>query len=978
MLHFAGISSIMYLLKQGGDILPELKPDCPILDGLMAGQCYSDHDGVRCYPAIQLETSDKYIIKVISIPASPSQMEALMLAGAIADTEDAKRYFRTLADGVVEEAHLLNELASLEGFIGCSRIEMEEDAENNGYLVYLLTPYQEAVDLVLTQGAMTHLGAINMGLDLCSALVACRRSGNMYVDLKPTNIYKTEKGNYCIGDLGFISLKGMKYASLPGKYRSSYTAPEMADCFAELNDTLDIFALGMILYQAYNGGKLLYEGTAPAELPAPPMYADYELAEIILKACHPDPCQRWQDPAQLGQALAGYMQRNPVDDIPIVPLPVEEEPQQEQETEEAVEEFLPEMTQEELDAAMAEEDTAAESEDDELVLIAALAAEDSSSELNVLAAEDSDVSEQEASEEETAQMLAQADELMTLTPPEPVVAPEAVHVPDPAPIDDDAALVAAVSAEPEAIESKDATDNAEDSPVDAPAPKQKKLFPWAKVIVTAVVLFLLAGIGFGAYYYYNYEYLQYIDAIQITGTDHTATVTVVTKSEEGILYVTLTDSYGNSHNEALVNGTATFTNLNPQTRYTVELQVIGFHELRGDIVDHFTTATQTEILSFQATIGPVDCSVNLSFTSAGPQPDSWKVIATADGQPTIVEEFTGNSVTVSGLHAGSHYTFLLEPVGELYMSGQTAVEFTATNIILAQDPQIIQCQDGMLHIVWSIPEGETVGSWTLRCYNASGYDVTVTTSDPEYVFHDVDHSSVTTVEITAAGMIKSVSTSICANPITVLDYSFQPQGDGTILLSWNFAGVAPAEGWQLAWYIDGVAQQLILTDTNSALIPLEIPGSHYAFSLSIADGTYIFNPTFEDSVAQAEAFSGNKLTAADLLCQTFRAPNKKNWTYKNVTDSCITSEFALNEQIYLMLSTSKTIVKSSDPITLTCVLRSADGTFLSIDSQDLVWNDMWVKKHCIIELPSPAEAGEYVMYVYMNSMLLCELPLSIS
>ena len=973
--------------------MPELRNDCPILEGLLAGQCYSDHDGVRCYPAIHLESGEKYIIKVISIPTSPTETEALMLAGAIGDTADAMHYYRTVTEGVLAETRLLNELAMLEGFLGCQRFEMEEDAENCGYLVYLLTPYHEAMDLPLSQGNMTHLAAMNMALDLCAALVACRRSGHMYVDLKPANIYKNEKGGYCIGDLGFISLKGLKYASLPDKYRSSYTAPEMADCFAELNDTLDIFALGMVLYQAYNGGALPHEGIAPAELPAPPIYADYELAEIILKACHPDPTQRWEDPSQLGQALTGYMQRNSVEDKPIVPPPVEEQPQEEVPAdEEAVEEFLPEMTPEELEAAMSEEE-ASENEDPELVMIAALAAEDSVSELNVLAAGAEETDESESTEEETAQMLAQADELMTLVPPDPVVAPEAAQLPDIISVeepventaadstesdDDNAALVAAISAEPASVTvDAQAAETEAASPVKH-EPRPKKPFPWGKLIVTAVILFFLAGIGLGGYYYYSQEYLQYVDAIQISGTDHTATVTVVTKSDQSILYVALTDSYGNTHNEALVNGYATFTNLNPQTRYTVEIRVIGFHELRGEVTEHFTTATQTEILSFQATIGPVDGSVNLSFTTSGPLPERWKVIATADGQPAVTEEFTGSAVTVSGLHVGSHYTFLLEPVGELYMAGQTKTEFTAANIILAQDPQIIAFRDGALHVVWSSPAGESVESWTLRCYNNSGYDVTVTTSDPEYIFQDVNPGTPTTVEITANGMVKSVSTSICANPVTVLDYTVQSQGDGTFLLSWNFSGAAPESGWNLAWTLDGVPQPMIHCDENSAVIPLEIPGSSYTFTLAIPDGTRIFGEAYTASVPQAEPFSGNKLTSEDLLCQTFRAPNKKKWTYKNVDESCLTSQFTLDEQIYLMLSTSKSIVKSSDPVTMTYVLRSADGTFLKIDSQALVWNDMWVKKHCIIELPSPAAAGEYVMYVYMNSMLLCQLPLSIS
>lgn len=957
--------------------MPELKPDSPILEGLMSGQCYADHDGVRCYPAIHLETGDKYIIKVISIPASSVQAEALYLTGAVTDAEDAKRYFRTLADGVVDEARILNELSLLEGFVGCERVELEEDPESGGYLVYLLTPYREAIEAALCQGTMTQLQALNMGLDLCAALAACRRSGYMYVDLKPANIYLNENGSYCIGDLGFISLKGLKYASLPGKYHSSYTAPEMADCFTELNETLDIFALGMVLYHAYNGGELPFEGTAPAELIAPPMYADYELAEIILKACHPDPSQRWQDPAQIAQALTGYMQRNSIEDAPIVPPPPVEEPEEEMEVPtEDTEEFLPEMSEEELATALAEEEPPQSTEQEELEMIAALAAEDSSPEVNVLTGSEEDGQLDEASDEETAQMLAQAEELMYLVPPEPVVAPEAVHVPDPASPAPEAD--AAEEAASDGAENQEAPENTEPAPAHTPHTRKKKKFPWTKLCVALIVLLILASIGFGGYYYYSTVYLQYVDAIQITGTDSSATVTVVSRIDESLLEVVCTDSYGNSHPQPLKNGTATFDNLNPQTRYTVSLRISGFHELRGEVSDHFTTATQTEILTFNASVGPVDGSVNLSFTFTGPEPESWKVIATADGQPTLTEEFTGNAVTVSGLTVGSRYTFLLEPVGELYMAGQTQVEFTAVNILFAQEPQIVECHDGMLKVVWSSPAGETVESWTLRCYNATGYDVTVTTTDLEYIFQDVDLSAATTVEITAAGMIKSVSVSICANPITIWDYTLAPDEEGNLLLSWNCTPGTPECGWVLAWTLDGAPQQAITCEDASALIPIAIPGGSYEFILTAPDGTRIYNNTYSASLPEAEPFAAYKLTVADMTIKTFRAPNKKNWTYKDVGTSCLTSEFTLDQEAYVMLSFKKAMGSSKNPVKVTYVLHSADGTFISTESAEFVWNNMWVKKHCILQLPVPATTGEFVMTVYFDGMLLCELPLAIT
>ena len=97
------------------------------------------------------------------------------------------------------------------------------------------------------------------------------------MDLKPANVFYSEAQGYRIGDIGFASLASLPYSSLPVQYRSTYTAPELLDEMAVLNSTVDVYALGLILYQAYNGGVL--PNIAPGTLLPTPSYADYELAE---------------------------------------------------------------------------------------------------------------------------------------------------------------------------------------------------------------------------------------------------------------------------------------------------------------------------------------------------------------------------------------------------------------------------------------------------------------------------------------------------------------------------------------------------------------------------------------------------------------------------------------------------------------------------------------------------------------------------
>lgn len=298
--------------------MSEPKLVSPMLDGFSMGEPFSNHHGVCCCPAVSGNSDSKYIVKIISIPASQVQLQALLLTGAYQTEAAARDYFLELAQGIVAESDILVSLSKKEGFLPFEDRQIVPKENEVGYDVYLLSNYRRTLARHLRKTNMTHLAAINLGLDMCAALTVARRAGYLYADLKPENIFVCNDREFRIGDLGFMKLDSLRFTSIPDRYISAYTAPEIIDAFSDVNPTIDIYAAGLILYQVYNGGVLPFEGRAPAEVLPAPAYADYELAEIILKACAPDPAERWQDPYEMGQALVAYMQRNGVNDIPIV------------------------------------------------------------------------------------------------------------------------------------------------------------------------------------------------------------------------------------------------------------------------------------------------------------------------------------------------------------------------------------------------------------------------------------------------------------------------------------------------------------------------------------------------------------------------------------------------------------------------------------------------------------------------------------
>ena len=93
--------------------MSEPKVISPLLDGFAIGVSMSSRSGVCCCPAIKEISDKRYIVKIISIPASQVQLDALLLTKAYKDPADALEYFKSQADSILEEAAFLLKLFKL-------------------------------------------------------------------------------------------------------------------------------------------------------------------------------------------------------------------------------------------------------------------------------------------------------------------------------------------------------------------------------------------------------------------------------------------------------------------------------------------------------------------------------------------------------------------------------------------------------------------------------------------------------------------------------------------------------------------------------------------------------------------------------------------------------------------------------------------------------------------------------------------------
>lgn len=937
------------------------------------GDPISSHDGVTCCPAMKENSDDKYIVKTISIPASQNQLDALLLTGACKDAAAAANYFQELADEVVREAKLLQQLSRLEGFLPYENWQIVPMEDNKlGYEVHLLGTYKRSLQKYLQSNTMTHLGAVNLGLDLCAALSICRRSGYIHVDLKPSNIFLSGEREYRIGDLGFVKLKSMKYAALPTKYRSSFTPPELHDEMATLNPTVDIYAVGLILYMIYNNGQLPFEDHATtAQLPAP-ANADYEMAEIIMKACDPNPRNRWQTPIEMGQALAAYMQRNSVNDVPIVPPVVEAPVTETDASEEETEETAAESVQEFDETAPSEEN------------IGDLPDSEMSEEFNAMLAEADELLAAEVPGTEPVEdMLTDEDLEAVETAPEKT---EATAEPaDEQPVQEEAAETAAETEdEPGQLNQllrSYGFQNDEDEEDEIPQniPVIRKEDDHASIGVSnrrkgrgltafLLVIALLAAAACGGFYYYTNYYLLPIDNMDISVSEDTIFVDVTTSVDESLLTVVCTDTYGNTTSQPLADGSAVFTQLNADTMYEITVTASGFHQTSNANSGSCTTAKQTQVVDFTAKTGNEDGAVILNFTIDGPEAEDWMIeYSAADEEPQTIS-FTGHMVTVTGLSVGKNYTFELMPAAaqNLWLVGSTGLEYTASKLVVAEEVKIVSCNDGVLAVQWTAPEDAAVESWTVRCYDDSGYDQTITVAEAAAEFSGINAEHAHTVEVTAAGMSQSARAYLSANATTITDVTVT-ENNG-LNVTWNYTGNAPTGGWLLMYSVDGGLNSEVVTCTEaSGVIEKLIPNATYDITIQTADGSTVFGGTASYTCAQAAEFNAYALSPDEIMISLCQTPEKENWTHKDVSE--YTSTYASGSRVSMVLYPTEKFYRPSENIELMFIIRDAEGNVRTdlMSRETVDWRSIWNNGYAYLDIPAmPTEAGKYTVDLYFG------------
>ena len=181
---------------------------------------------------------------------------------------------------IMEELKGAPNIVIIEGF----HLKRDESATMLFVRMELLTSFQQMMtERQRDQLPFTIPEVLKIGRDICTALMYCEEKGIIHRDIKPANLFKDNFGNYKVGDFGVSRRMDTVHVALTmtGIGTISYMAPEVYRG-TSYNNTVDIYALGLILYQLLNNYRIPF-------LPTEGSYTTKDIDSANYKRLHGEP-----------------------------------------------------------------------------------------------------------------------------------------------------------------------------------------------------------------------------------------------------------------------------------------------------------------------------------------------------------------------------------------------------------------------------------------------------------------------------------------------------------------------------------------------------------------------------------------------------------------------------------------------------------------------------------------------------------------
>jgi serine/threonine protein kinase len=162
---------------------------------------------------------------------------------------------------------------------------------------YFVMEYVDGMNLrhLLHNQPLEPRQALELVVQICTALQYAHDEGVVHRDIKPENILLNKKGQVKIADFGLAKLLGtaadtaltMSQAAMG---TLNYMAPEQRQNAQTVDHRADIYSLGVVFYEMLTGEVPMGRFEAPSKR----VQVDVRLDEVVLKALEREPARRYQ------------------------------------------------------------------------------------------------------------------------------------------------------------------------------------------------------------------------------------------------------------------------------------------------------------------------------------------------------------------------------------------------------------------------------------------------------------------------------------------------------------------------------------------------------------------------------------------------------------------------------------------------------------------------------------------------------------
>lgn len=201
----------------------------------------------------EFDTIQYAALKVISIPQHESEVEQFLSMGM--DRQQIQEYYYDMVKEIYGEIDLMAKMKGKSNIISYEDHEIFERTDGYGFDLFIRMELAESLTKYGKRHSFNYSDVIELGKDMCNALIACEKRRILHRDIKPDNIFVSADGDYKLGDFGIArTLQGtVSGMSIKGSY--SYMAPEVYKG-RSYDHRADIYSLGIVLYVYLNGGTL--------------------------------------------------------------------------------------------------------------------------------------------------------------------------------------------------------------------------------------------------------------------------------------------------------------------------------------------------------------------------------------------------------------------------------------------------------------------------------------------------------------------------------------------------------------------------------------------------------------------------------------------------------------------------------------------------------------------------------------------------